>query len=439
VRVLIALILGLALVGCSKSETPGSVAAPAKYHCPMHPTVVSDKPGDCPICGMRLVPINEPEAEQAAAAAANPAPKKKIMYRSTMNPNEISDKPGKDSMGMEMVPFEVTESGKGNVPGLATISVTPEARERMGLTFGTVERRPLSRDVRTSAKIVADEKRLYKVTTKVEGWVDKLFVNVTGQAVKKGDLLLSIYSPDLVSAEGEYLNALHSGSTNLVAASKRRLQLWDISDAQIERIEKSGEAEKYLTLYAPADGWVTEKNVVAGQKVMPNDSLLVVADLTEVWGEADIYESDLPYVKVGMPLEIELPYWPDKVFKGEIDFLYPYLDPESRTLKARLDIKNPELLLKPQMYANARLSYRLGERLAVPDGAVMQTGEHIYAFRDGGNGSLVPVEIQIGVRSDGWYELISGLNEGDRVVTSANFLVDSESSMKAALAALAGK
>jgi Cu(I)/Ag(I) efflux system membrane fusion protein len=282
------------------------------------------------------------------------------------------------------------------------------------------------------------------VTTKVEGWVDRLLVAVTGQAVHKGDPLLTIYSPQLVSAQQEYLAAIQAGdpaagNKALQALARQRLQLWDISDEQIARLEKTGQVEKTLTLYAPASGFVTEKQVLAGQKIMAGDSLMVVTDLSVVWGDADIYESDLPYVQIGMPMELTLPYWPDKIFRGKVSFLSPALDPQTRTLKIRLEIPNPEGLLKLEMYADAKLSYPLGERLAAPDTAILRTGERIYAFRDGGDGTLIPVEVAVGARSEGYLEIRSGLSEGDRVVTSANFLVDSESSMRAAIGAVSGK
>jgi Cu(I)/Ag(I) efflux system membrane fusion protein len=299
---------------------------------------------------------------------------------------------------------------------------------------------------------VPDETRLFSVTTKIEGYVDKLFVNVTGQAVKRGQPLLTVYSPELVSSQQEYLTALTiaknlsqstessiaEGGKKLIDSARRRLKLWDISDTQINRLEETGEAEKYLTLYAPDSGYVIEKKVLPGQKIMPGEPLLIVADLTVVWAEADIYESDLPYIKVGMPVTLTLSYWPGKSFEGKVSFLYPYLDPQTRTLKARLVIKNPELLLKGDMYGDAHLSYDLGQKLAVPESAVMRTGTRSYVFVAGEGDEIKPVEVTIGARSEGIFEVLSGLKQGDRVVTSANFLVDSESSLKAALQAVTG-
>ena len=392
------LILGaggtLLLAGCGRNDAGSAAGKIAKYHCPMHPAVVSDKPGDCPICGMKLVPMDE--EKKAASETAS------------------------------------------SVPGLTAVSIMPDARQRMGLTLGTVEKRPLVRTIRTSARIVADETRLFRVTTKIDGWVDQLFVSTTGQAVRRGDPLLTIYSPQLVSAQQEYLSAVKSAEY-LKESARQRLQLWDVSDEQIARLEKMGQVEKTLTLYAPANGFVTEKDVLAGQKIMPGEPLMVVADLSTVWGDADIYESDLPYITAGMPMELTLPYWPEKNFSGKVSFVSPSLDRETRTLKIRLEIPNLESLLKLEMYGDATLSFSLGEKLVAPESAIMKTGERTYAFRDDGNGRLVPVEVKVGVRNDGYYEVLSGLNDGDRVVTSANFLVDSESSMRAALEALSGK
>ena len=392
--------------GYGKTSAENSSAQTVRYHCPMHPTVVSDKPGDCPICGMKLVPMDTEKHESSTSA----------------------------------------------VPGLAAVPLTPDARQRMGLTLGTVEKRRMTRNIRTSARIVADETRLFRVTTKVEGWVDTLFVSVSGQAVRKGDPLLTLYSPQLVSAQQEYLSAMQSasvlgaaasgdaaeGAKTLMESARQRLQLWDVSDAQIARLEKTRQVEKLLTLYAPASGYVTEKAVLAGQKIMPGEPLMVVADLSSVWGDADIYETDLPYVKLGMPIELTFSYWPGKVFRGKVSFMSPSLDRDTRTLKIRLEIPNPESLLKLEMYADARLNFSLGEKIAVPEAALMRTGERNYVFRDSDDGKLVPVVVELGVRSEGFFEIRSGLSEGDRVVTSANFLVDSESSMRSALETVSG-
>jgi Cu(I)/Ag(I) efflux system membrane fusion protein len=404
------------------------------YRCPMHPNYTSDKPGSCPICGMKLVPVEKEEK------ATPPAVKKKTMYRSTMNPNEVSAKPGKDSMGMEMVPFEVEEGGEvSEVGGRIAVKISPERQQLIGVKSEKLKLEPIHKLIRAVGRIDYAEPNVSLVTLKFEGWVEDLFVNSTGQFVRKGDPLLDIYSPDLVATQQEYLLAvkakdLPGGSgLSVLKSARERLKLWDISDKQVEDLERTGEAKKTLILYAPISGFVIEKQVLQGQKIMPGENLFKIADLSTVWVIGEIYEYELPFIKPGQEANVSLSYFPGETFSGKITYVYPYLNPETRTNKVRIEMENPEFKLKPEMYANLEVQVDYGSRLAIPVDAVIDAGEKKIAFVDKGDGYLEPREVKLGVKGEGVYEVLAGVVEGEKVVTSANFLIDSESSLKAAL------
>jgi Cu(I)/Ag(I) efflux system membrane fusion protein len=292
-------------------------------------------------------------------------------------------------------------------------------------------------------RIDYDEKRLVTISPKIGGWIEKLFVDFTGKYVKRGEQLLTIYSPELVSAQEEYLIALRTakalgGRDTLLESARRRLKLWDISDDQINALEERGQVSKTLTLHSPFSGFVLERMAYQGMNFMPGMALYKLADLSVVWLYADIYEYELPLIRLGQEATIELSYYPGEAFRGKAIYIYPYLDPAARTAKLRFEFANPHGKLKPEMYANVLIKIPLGSKLAVPEGAIINTGERQVAILDRGSGYFEPREVKLGMKVDNDYVVLAGLKEGDRVVTSANFLIDSESKFKEAVGGMAG-
>jgi len=404
----------------------------ALYRCPMHPTFTSDKPGSCGICGMDLVRV---EAEEQAA----PPAKKKTMYRSTMNPNEISDKPGKDSMGMDMVPFEVEEGGEvSEVGGRIQVKISAERQQLIGIKTALVTSQPIHKLIKAVGRVDYAEPNISLVNLKFDGWVEKLYVNSTGRAVRKGEPLFDIYSPELVSAQQEYLIALKAeatlgGTGSILKSAREKLRLWDMTDSQVEELGRTGEFKKTVTVYTPGSGVVIEKNVVQGQKIMAGENLFKIADLSRVWILGEVYEYELPFIQTGQEAKVSLSYYPGESFMGKIVYIYPYLKPETRTNQVRIELGNPGLKFKPEMFANLEIQVDYGTRLTVPADAVLDAGDTKIVFVAKADGYFEPREVTLGVRGQDIYEVIGGLRDGENVVTSANFLIDSESSLKAAL------
>ncbi|MGH9751137.1 MAG: efflux RND transporter periplasmic adaptor subunit [Candidatus Polarisedimenticolia bacterium] len=387
-----------------------------KYHCPMHPTMISDRPGDCPICGMRMVPME-------------PA--------------------GKDSMGMEMVPVEVeAQAGAAaDVEGLATVQIPLGKQQLIGVRTTVVRKAPFIRAIRTVGRVVADETRLHHLHTKIGGWIEKLYVDTTGQQVRAGEPLLDLYSPELLATQEEYLLALRARAgiaggalpdaarraDELVESARRRLLLFDLTPAQIEALERSGRAERTVTLHAPISGHVLVRNVTHGQKIDPDTPLLDIADLTRVWVLASVYEYELPFVKNGQQAVMTLSYLPGRSYRGRVTLVYPVLEEATRTVQVRLEFDNSRLELKPGMYADVRIDSDLGERLSVPESALLSSGTRNVVFVARGGGIFEPREVRVGVRLPDAVEILEGLRDGEVVVTSGTFFIDSESKLKAAL------
>lgn len=410
-------VLAAAAAGSACRVKPGGAAAnatPAGYYCPMHPDYTSEHPGDCPICGMRLTAAGHTEGAEHGAAGSEPRP------------------------------------GGPGPAGRAAVTLGPERRQILGLRTEAVREQPLRRTIRTVGRVAVDERRLHYVHTKYEAYVEHLYVDFTGAHVEKGQPLLAIYSPELVASQQEYLLAFRArkplyesglrsverGAIDMVEAARRRLLLWGILPQEILDLEKAGQPQRVIDLHSEISGYVVQKKVVQGMRVTPADTLFDVADLGHVWVLADVYESDLPLVRPGMTGEMHVSYLPGRKWTGPVTYVAPTVEAQTRTIKVRLEMDNQDEKLKPDMFADVFLSTDLGHGLAVPDSAVVQAGDRSLVFLDRGAGRLEPREVRLGRRTEDGFEVLAGLAPGDEVVTSANFLLDSESSLRAALSAL---
>ncbi len=448
------MIAGGFFTGCSAEKTEQSATettgeeSTQLWTCGMHPEVIVDEPGNCPKCGMKLVPVKN-TGGQAQATAEKPKGERKILYwRAPMDPTEIYDHPGKSKMGMDLIPVY---EGEENVGAGGTISIDPVTVQNMGVRYGTVERIDFSRLIRTVGKIDYNEDKLYDVNTKISGWIEKLYVNYAGEMVKAGQPLLEIYSPEVVTTQQEYLLALKTrdlvsssqvtsireGGESLLESTRKRLLYWDIPQSEIERLEKTGEVRKTILLRAPANGMVVEKNVVEGAFIKAGMQLFRIADLSNVWVHASIYDYELPWIVEGQPAEMELSYQPGKTYFGKVSYIYPYLREKARDVHVRLEFANPNLDLKPGMYVNVQLQGKaIPDALVVPSEAVIRSGRRNLVFVTREPGKFEPREIRIGEEggpNNRYLRVLSGLLEGEQVVISAQFMLDSESRLQEAI------
>ncbi len=420
--------------GCSKHDAAGGKESNIDYWtCTMHPSVHAKDPGNCPICAMDLVPVLKRETPGGAPAApAAPA---------ASPPNE---KEGGDMAGM---PGMSAGSKAGTAPEKPSeFRVPMERQQQIGVTYATVETKPLHHTIRAVGKVAPDTQRVWRVVARAGGYVQELGVSAPGEIVKKGQVLMTLYSPELLTTQRELIDLLrmrdnspkgahsaHADAQSLIESAKRRLRLWNITDEQVAKIEQSRHAEESLPILAKMDGIVQTLPVTQGMTIAPGNTLVDVADLSVVWVWGEFYQEELPMLQVGQEVTVTSDSYPGEKFKGQLSLVDPFINDAKRTGRVRLDIQNPELKLKPDMYVDVLLEIDMGRSLVVPVSAIMPTGKRNIAFVDKGEGKLEPRFLELGGKYGNVYAVKSGLKEGERVVASANFLIDAESKIQGAL------
>jgi Cu(I)/Ag(I) efflux system membrane fusion protein len=399
--------LALFATSCKRSGAGGKPPDVDYYTCTMHPSVKKQNPNDkCPICGMALVPVKKRQSGGASSASH--------AQHATDGPHAAD------------APTEFT--------------VPVQRQQEIGVTYATVEKKPLALSLRAVGMVAPDKLRHWDIVTRVDGYVEKLFVASKGEVVEKSQQLITIYSPELLTTQREFLDLLKSRDLTksesmdaLIQSAKTRMRLWNLTDQQIEELERTRKPQTYITLHSPARGLVQNIQVDQGQKVMPGDHLVDVADLSQVWVWAEFYQEELPLLQKGLPVKVTTSAAPGQEFKGKVTVIDPFIDEAKRTARLRIDVENPNLQLRPDMFVDVELQREMGEGLTVPGSAVMPTGKRNVIFVDKGQGRIEPRVVEFGRKYGDVYEVRSGLKEGERVVSSANFLIDAEAKVQGAL------